>query len=348
MVHAFGIFSGGLDSLLSARLLMEQGLKPTLVSFTSPFFPEADRFKEGAQALGLNLIIQDLYDEMLPLIKNPPHGRGRNLNPCIDCHALMFRRAGELLKETHGDGFIFSGEVLGQRPMSQNSGALKTVAQSSGVGEQILRPLSALIMAPTLAEINGWVDRQRLLGLSGRKRSAQISLATKWGLPIPTPAGGCLLTDANYCARFKWLLDQPQKSDPSWPPRHLAEIFKRGRIFSSEPGLWVAVGRNQGDNEALAALAQADDRLFHLEGAPGPTVLLPQTGAVISDLTIKTAAGLAASYGDHGGKTETLVCMDYLGQKTYLPTSVYPPSHWAELMIPPQTAKGQTITEILP
>lgn len=208
MVRAFGIFSGGLDSVLSARLLLDQGLSPTLITFVSPFFPP-DQARAGARDLGLPLTELDIYPDLLALIKNPPHGRGRHLNPCIDCHALMFKKAGELLAAAAEPGFLFSGEVLGQRPMSQNPRALKIVAEDSGNWGLVLRPLSAKLMPETEAESRGWVNREALLGLSGRGRRAQMDLATQYGLAIPPPAGGCLLTDGGFCRRFQWLLDQP-------------------------------------------------------------------------------------------------------------------------------------------
>jgi len=325
MAQAFGIFSGGLDSVLSARLIMNQGLTPTLITFVSPFFPP-DQARAGARDLGLPLTEVDIYSDLLALVKNPPHGRGRHLNPCIDCHALMFKKAGELMPAAE-PGFLFSGEVVGQRPMSQNPRALKIVAQDSGKRELILRPLSAKLLPETEAESRGWVKREDLMGLSGRSRRAQMDLAKKYGLAVPPPAGGCLLTDGGFCRRFQWLLNQPQAAwddlgEPgnrpagwpdsakdgcaaapaimaNWPPARLVEIIKRGRLFSAEPGLLLAVGRNQADNQALAELTGPDDLSFHLEGGPGPTVLLPAAGFDPGPATLSLARHLAAAYGDH-------------------------------------------------
>ena len=307
MVQAYGIFSGGLDSLLSVRILQEQGIEPTLLTFTSPFFA-LEQARNGAKALGLPLRELDIYDELLALIKTPPHGLGKNLNPCIDCHALMFRRAGELLETEGGQGFLFSGEVLGQRPMSQNPRALKVVARESGRWGLVLRPLSAQLMPLTEAEEKGWVDRERLLALNGRSRRPQMDLAGQYGLPVPPPAGGCLLTDLNYCRRFKWLLEQPQGvADPAWPPARLAELIKRGRLFSPAAGQWLIVGRNQADNQHLDSLTRQGDFSFHLEGGPGPTVLLPRLDQAPGRELLACGAGLAAAYGDHGGAKEVQV-----------------------------------------
>ncbi len=335
-MKAFGIFSGGLDSLLAARILMDQGITPTLLTFTSPFFDPGPA-RSGAAQLGLDLTLVSIYEGLLPLIKNPPHGRGRHLNPCIDCHALMLRLAGELLDASGETGFVFSGEVLGQRPMSQNPRALQIVATSSGQKARLLRPLSAKILPPTEAEIRGWVDRERLLGLSGRGRRTQLDLAAAYGLTAPPPAGGCLLTDEGYTRRFRWLLDQAPaglgSDDPAWPPARLAEMLKRGRLFSAEPGQWLMVGRNQADNQVLASLVQEGDTLFHLDGAPGPTVLAPGPAAPSGRL-VGLGRSLAAAYGDHGGAPEVMVRMETVGRPPIRElTAVTRPAAWESLLV---------------
>jgi tRNA U34 2-thiouridine synthase MnmA/TrmU len=334
MIQAIGIFSGGLDSLLSARLLVEQGLDPTLLNCTSPFFP-LEQARASARALGRPLIELDIYEELLAIIKNPPHGLGRRLNPCIDCHALMFRKAGEKLAESGQDGFLFSGEVLGQRPMSQNPQALKSVAQDSGRWGLVLRPLSAKLMPLTEAEEKGWVDRERLLGLNGRSRRPQMDLAEKWGLPVPPPAGGCLLTDVGYSRRFKWLLERPQGlGDPVWPPRRLAEIIKHGRLFSIEPDQWLVVGRKHSENQALTELSGPEDYIFRLEGQPGPTVLLPYSGRKPGLASLEMGCRLAAAYGDHGDRPEAELRIDEPGGglKRAM-TAVGRPVDWERFMI---------------
>ncbi len=333
-MNAFGIFSGGLDSLLSARLLMDQGLTPTLITFTSPFFDPAQARISAAQ-LGLEPVMVDIYDQLLPLVKNPPHGLGRHLNPCIDCHALMLRLAGELLAAGGEPGFLFSGEVLGQRPMSQNPRALKIVAEESGRRELVLRPLSAKLLSPTEAETRGWVDRERLLGLSGRGRRPQMDLAARYGFTVPPPAGGCLLTDEGYTRRFQWLLQNgPAGSavDPAWPTARLAEMLKRGRLFVLEPGQWLVVGRHQADNQALGGLARPGDALFHLEGAPGPTVLAPgpEIGSRLRDL----GRHLAAAYGDHGEAREVPVRAEIVGGEVRVaPAVVTTTADWERFLL---------------
>ena len=336
LVRAIGLMSGGLDSLLAARLLMEQGFRPDLVVFTSPFFAP-DKALEGAEALGLPLTLMDIYDDLLPLVKKPLHGRGRNLNPCVDCHALMLKKAGELLRKDAG--FLFSGEVLGQRPLSQNPRALSTVARGSGRADFVLRPLSARLLAPTEAERLGWVDRERLLGLSGRSRRAQLDLAAGFGLPAPTPAGGCLLTDPIFSRRFKWLLDRPEgRPDPAWPPARLVEIIKHGRLFAAGSGAWLAVGRNQADNRRLAELARPGDLICRLEEAPGPLTLGPGP-APPSPETLALARSLTAAYGDHGGAAEILVRAEIRGGPASLEKiAVTATAAWAEHLRPVTSA----------
>jgi hypothetical protein len=334
LVQALGLLSGGLDSLLAARLLMEQGFRPALVAFVTPFFAP-DKARRGAEALGLPLTLLDIYDDLLPLVKNPSHGRGRNLNPCVDCHALMLRKAGEILEAAGRPGFLFSGEVLGQRPMSQNPRAMKIVALGSGRPDFVLRPLSARLLPPTEAEARGWVDRERLLGLSGRSRRAQMDLAAGFGLPIPTPAGGCLLTDPAFSRRFRWLLDQPEgRLDPAWPPARLAEMIKHGRLFAAGPGAWLVVGRNQADNQHLAELARPGDLICRLEDSPGPLTLVPGPGAP-SPETRALALSLTAAYGDHGGEAEVLVRVEIPGGPGFLEkTAVTTPAAWAGRLRP--------------
>ena len=219
--------------------------------------------------------------------------------------------------------------------MSQNPRALKIVAESSGRKELVLRPLSARLLAPTKAEEMGWVDREKLLGLSGRGRRAQMDLAEQFGLPIPPPAGGCLLTDGGYCQRFQWLLGRPQgRLAPNWPPARLAEIIKRGRLFSIEPDHWLVVGRNQADNKALTELEAQGDFLFHLENAPGPTVLLPATGPEPSQTTLEMGRQLAAAYGDHSSTEEVMVRVERVGSAVVLEkTPVTKPADWEKYMV---------------
>ncbi len=263
-VRAMGAFSGGLDGLLSARLLMDQGITVHLATFHSPFF-SAEQGRKGAALLGVPWRSIDFTGEIMALLAAPPSGFGRGMNPCIDCHAAMFR----ILWETaRGEGFdfIFSGEVLGQRPMSQNRGSLNRVRNLSGTGGILLRPLSALLLEPTKVELQGLVDRTRLLGLSGRNRKPQIELAGKMGFTnIPTPAGGCLLTDPGYSKRLRTLMDRGLCTPDS------ARAIRAGRMFDLGDSV-ALVGRSEQDNRKLEE--HPAGVMMRLDGAAGPLGML--------------------------------------------------------------------------
>ena len=203
---ALCLISGGLDSQLAACVLREQGVHVEGVAFSSPFF-SPDAAIRAAKQLDIKLHVVDFTPHIAALLKNPPHGFGSCLNPCIDCHAAMVRKASEIMAR-EGFDFIATGEVLGQRPMSQRRDALNMVQKDSGIPGRLLRPLSAQLLPETEPETLGLVDRSRLLGLSGRNRKPQLEMAKRFGLvEFPTPAGGCLLTEPNYTRRLKNLME---------------------------------------------------------------------------------------------------------------------------------------------
>jgi len=290
-IRALGLFSGGLDSMLAAAVLRAQGLEVTLICWVTPFYG-AERARASAAHLGLPLRELDLTEKFLPLIYDPPHGWGKGHNPCIDCHILMLREAGALLA-AEGFDLLFTGEVLGQRPMSQNRGSLNLIAKESGFADVLLRPLSAKFLKTTRPELEGWVDREKLLNLSGRGRKRQIALAEEFGITrYPAPAGGCLLTDPGYAARLKELL-RHLKEIPA--PRRELELLKYGRHFRLPGGTKAVVGRTQRENEMLASLKAPGDVLIKVEKIPGPLVLF--CGADAGE-DLELAAGLAAAYSD--------------------------------------------------
>lgn len=287
--RALGLLSGGLDSMLAAAVLQAQGIEVTGVSFVTPFFG-ADRAREAAAHLHLPLLVVDLFEKFLPLLFTPPHGFGREHNPCVDCHILMLREAGAIM-EAKGLDFLFTGEVLGQRPMSQHRGALNLVARESGNPDLVLRPLSARLLKPTRPELLGWVDRERLLNLSGRGRKRQMALASEYGLTrYPSPAGGCLLTDPGYAARLKELLRHQEVVS-----RRDLEVLKWGRHFRLPGGAKAVVGRNHRENEALQDFLTPGDLILKVLEHPGPLVLVP--GAA-GEGDLEEAAALAAAYSD--------------------------------------------------
>jgi tRNA U34 2-thiouridine synthase MnmA/TrmU len=288
-IRAAGLFSGGLDSMLAARLLTSQGIAVELITFTTPFFG-AERARVSAGVLGLPLQEVDFTEKYLALLYAPPHGFGKGHNPCIDCHILMLREAGALMA-SQGFRFLFTGEVLGQRPMSQHRRALDLVARESGFADLILRPLSAKLLPPTLPEREGLVDREALLDLSGRGRKRQMALAAQFGISAyPSPAGGCLLTDPGYAGRLKELLVHQEQA-----ARQDLELLKWGRHFRLPRGPKAVVGRTQRENEALAALIRYGDLVLKVQHLPGPLVVVPGGGDLEA---VQQAAQLAAAYSD--------------------------------------------------
>jgi tRNA-specific 2-thiouridylase len=202
MIKAIALFSGGLDSILAAELIRRQNIEVLCLTFTTPFF-SAQKALEAARQINLPLEVQDITSEHLNMLKSPRYGYGKNMNPCIDCHTLMLKIAGRKMEET-GSDFIITGEVLGQRPMSQNKQSLYVVAKNSGYHDYILRPLSAQLLEPIKAEKDNLIDRSQLLSIQGRGRKVQIKMAADFGIvKYSPPAGGCLLTDPIFSRRLR-------------------------------------------------------------------------------------------------------------------------------------------------
>ncbi|MDD5031987.1 MAG: hypothetical protein PHR36_02975 [Patescibacteria group bacterium] len=264
-VKALVLLSGGLDSMLAAKILMEQGIEVTGISFISSFFG-ADKAEKAATQLGIKLKKIDFKKEHLEMVKNPASGYGKCLNPCIDCHALMIKRAGEIAKK-EGYDFIATGEVLGQRPMSQNGGALERVKKLAGT--EVLRPLSALVLPETEIEKKGLVDRKKLLDISGRSRERQMELAKKYGLSYPSPAGGCLLTDPAFSQRAREMI----KNWPKCGPEDI-ELLKYGRIFWLGGKTLMVMGRNKEECQMLEKIAGKGDVIIELESEIGPLTVV--------------------------------------------------------------------------
>jgi len=288
-VKALSLFSGGLDSLLAAKVVLEQGIEVLAVTFETPFFgPE--RARVAARKLGLPLRIVNFTDEHLAMLRAPRYGYGRNMNPCIDCHTLMLRKTGAMLAEERAD-FIITGEVLGQRPMSQNRQSLYIVAKNSGYPDDIVRPLSAQLLPETRPEREGKLDRRRLLAIQGRGRKMQIELAARFGIAdYAPPAGGCLLTDPIFSRRLRDLFE----GNPRCSVNDI-ELLKYGRHFRIDEGRKVIVGRNERDNRALEKLAGPGDAALHVADYPGPLAIVPGGG---DQEVLATAASLCVLYSD--------------------------------------------------
>jgi tRNA U34 2-thiouridine synthase MnmA/TrmU len=273
--------------------LMRQGIEVTGIAFVTPFF-NADKAKVAAEAIGHPLIIEDISNIHLDMVKKPKYGYGRNMNPCIDCHAMMFRLAGERM-ERDGFDFLFSGEVLGQRPMSQNANALKSVAKLSEFPERILRPLSAKLLPITPMEEAGLVDREQLLNLQGRSRRPQQALAKDWGLNnYPASGGGCLLTEEGFSNQLRDLFNHDQNATVAD-----VELLKIGRQFRLSKTAKLILGRHRADNEALQQQLKPDQIKLRCQNFSGPLGLLCGKP---TQQELETAAAIVASYGK--GKDE--------------------------------------------
>jgi tRNA U34 2-thiouridine synthase MnmA/TrmU len=287
-IRALALISGGLDSLLAARLIKEQGVEVIGVHFKIPFC-KLD-IRNSFVGIGIKLLEFDLGAEFLSFIKNPRYGFGSNMNPCIDCKILMFSRAKELLQELKAD-FIITGEVLGQRPMSQNKQALRLIKLRSGLDDLLLRPLSAQFFNPSLPEREGWVKRDKLLNFNGRIRTPQMRMAKKLGISgYSNPAGGCLLTDPCFSKRLKELLCHEELNLDN------LELLKVGRHFRLGQKSRLVVGRDKDENILLMQLAKPGDCLFFPQrDLAGPTSL---ARGLINDELIYLFSQITSAYSD--------------------------------------------------
>lgn len=298
MVRALAMISGGLDSILAARLIKEQGIEVIGICFRSYFFNE-ENAKRMTKQIGIRLEVVDFSKEHFEMVKNPSHGWGKNMNPCIDCHSMMMRYSGELLEKFNAD-FIITGEVLNQRPMSQNKSALNIVKKQSGFSEKILRPLCAKNLDPTPMEVNGLVDREMLLDISGRSRKVQMELADKWGIKdYPSPAGGCKLTDPNYSIRLKELVER--KENVAEKDIHL---LKYGRHFITDDKTKIIVTRTAEEGESIKVLLNKNDLMFLTSKYNGAMVIIPE-GNNPTENDIIIACRMAVRYSK--GKDEESV-----------------------------------------
>ena len=296
--RGLSLLSGGLDSQLAICVLREQGLHMEAVVFASPFF-KIEAAKRASANLKVPLHILSFTDDILGLVNHPQHGFGGGMNPCIDCHALMIRRAGELMAEK-GFDFVSTGEVLNQRPMSQTRHSLGVVEKDAALNGRLVRPLSALLLEPTVPEQEGIIDRTRLLGLNGRSRKPQMELAKKYGMTeYPSPAGGCLLTEKGFCRKLA-----DMKSNEGLGDERLVWLLLYGRHFRLPGGAKCVAGRDACDNAALKSACREGDVLLYTVDVPGPTVLIP-FGAEAED--IERASRICAAYGDHSGRSGVTV-----------------------------------------
>jgi tRNA U34 2-thiouridine synthase MnmA/TrmU len=274
-MKAIALLSGGLDSTLAVKIVLEQGIELEALNFLTVFCTCTNKgetclaSRKAVDAVGIPLKVFNVSEEYLNVVKHPKHGYGSNMNPCIDCRIFMLKKARTYMEET-GAAFIVTGEVLGQRPMSQRRDAMRLIEREAGLGGLILRPLSSKLLPPSIPEKEGWVDREKLLKIHGRSRKPQIQLADHYGIhDYPCPAGGCLLTDPGFAKRMKDLLRY--LPDFSLNDVHLLKV---GRHFRLSPKLKLVVGRNEEENRKIQTFSQGEDILLKVSQYPGPLSLL--------------------------------------------------------------------------
>jgi hypothetical protein len=271
------LISGGLDSILAAKIIMEQGFDIIGLYCTSPFSKSYGQEQEThaarvSKAIGIELQIFDMGQEYIDLVRSPVHGYGKNVNPCIDCKIFMLKKAKAVMEKLNSP-FVVTGEVLGQRPMSQRRDTFHVIERDADMRGMILRPLSAKLLPPTQGELNGTIDREKLLSISGRSRNVQFRLAERYGITgFSTPAGGCLLTDKNFSAKLRDLFEDNIAANPDD-----IRLLTVGRHYRFDAGVKIVVGRNDNENDVLMSIASHGYHLFMPQGFPGPVALLNGT-----------------------------------------------------------------------
>lgn len=293
--HCIALFSGGLDSALAILLIMKQNIEVTALSFVTHFSSDLNNRSSSvstpyrtAEKFGFNVKQIHLGRKFVDIVVNPKYGRGKNMNVCTDCRILMLRQAKDLMEMVNAD-FIITGEVMGQRPMSQTKDKLNLILKETGLKGKLLRPLSAKLLPPTEPELNSMVDREQLEGISGRGRKRQLELAAEFGLEdYSTPASGCLLTDPTYSIRLRDLLahtDQVTFDD--------LNLLKAGRHFRLDEDTKVIVGRNEQDNQLLLSFKRPYHVQLEALNVGSPITLL--AGNATED-NIRKAAMITARY----------------------------------------------------
>jgi tRNA U34 2-thiouridine synthase MnmA/TrmU len=327
--EAICLLSGGLDSSLAARLMLDQEIGVFGVHYVIPFGrldkqgPDLPVFKV-AESLGIQVEVVHLGQEYLDIVRSPKHGYGANVNPCIDCKILMLKKAGELMRNRGAD-FVVTGEVVGQRPMSQRLDSMRRIEKESGLEGYLVRPLSAHLLPPTRPEEQGLVSRDDLLGIQGRSRKELMKIAAEKGISgYSSPAGGCLLTDPRYAARVRDLLQHDMLT------LHDIDLLGVGRHFRLPHGSKLVVGRHKQDNDTISLLTGEGDRVLTTPEVPGPTAVL-RGGRISEDEEL--AGRIVARYSDAGASE--MVKVELTGPGGEASLDVYPldPAETARLMI---------------
>jgi tRNA U34 2-thiouridine synthase MnmA/TrmU len=299
-MKALALLSGGLDSILATKLIRDQGIEVVALTFILPVVAEREDYaSKTAKRFGITQIRVEVGDDYLAVIRNPKYGYGSGMNPCIDCRIYMLREAKRIAEEI-GANFVVTGDVLGERPMSQHRRALNIEEEESGLVGLIVRPLSAKLLPETIPEREGWVDRSKLLGISGKSRRPQIALAREFGLEhaYPSPSGGCLLTHKEFASKVRDLFEHEEEVTE----RDIS-LLKTGRHFRLGDSK-IVVGRNEAENKLLLALKNPEDYAFEVPNCGSPITILKGSK---SKEAIELAAKLTARYSDAAPQEEVLV-----------------------------------------
>jgi tRNA U34 2-thiouridine synthase MnmA/TrmU len=293
-MKALALLSGGLDSTLAAKVVLEEGIELEALNFLTVFCTCTNRgasclaSQKAVETLGIPLKVLNISEEYLEIVKHPKHGYGSNMNPCIDCRIFILKKAKAYMEKT-GASFIVTGEVLGERPMSQRRDAMRLIEKEAELEGFILRPLSAKLLPSSIPEKEGWIDRDRLLNIQGRSRKPQMALAAHFGIhDYPCPAGGCLLTDPGFARRIKDLITH----DPDFSLNDV-HLLKMGRHFRMSPAVKLVVGRNEEENLKIQTFSQEGDVLLQVSHYPGPLSLLR---GFVDGRVIEKAGAITARY----------------------------------------------------
>jgi tRNA-specific 2-thiouridylase len=311
-VKAVGLLSGGLDSTVAIKMMLEQGIDVIAFNVVTAFCcctpkdASCSAARGAVAQLGIRLKVVNATDDFLKIIEDPKHGYGSGMNPCLDCRVMMYKKAREFM-EANGASFLVTGDVLGQRPMSQRRAAMMLIDEEAGVRGLVVRPLCAGALDPTIPETEGWIDREKLLAVTGRSRKPQMELAGDMGIKdYPCPAGGCLLTDPIFAERMRDLLRHDGVLR-----REDVRLLKLGRHFRVSSQVKVVVGRDREENLRLGNELSDGDYALEISGQPGPLTLVR---GQVTDGEIRHAAMITSRYGKSGGRVPTTVVCRQVGE----------------------------------
>jgi len=312
-ILALGLLSGGLDSHVAVKLMLKLGYKVIVLNFMSPFCTctkKSDGCKSAAHMIAKenDVEIKTLFmgDKYLNMLKAPKYGIGKGINPCVDCRIMMFRQSKQVMEEL-GAKFIFTGEVVSQRPMSQMRGKMTLIEKESGLQGMVVRPLSAGIMEPTIPEKEGIIDREEMLSISGRSRKPQIEMGREFGIKeeMLCSSGGCLLTDQHFAPKMKDLLEHTKETTVKD-----ARLLRMGRHFRISDDCKIIVGRNKEENEKLTRMAKENEMIMSVINYPGPTVII---SGEVKNGSLKTAGGITARYASSPKEAEVELKIEKIG-----------------------------------